>query len=139
MFSFLKKSKNIVPVLIATKENYMILRTWGRRVRKKIIFMKKQVTAGIALKFGLSEKHTKFEKNRPHVQSMRKIAQIFVCFSESPNFTAKNKERHFSWYVFLSSMLSKSVPYSIPFYQRKSLDKKTFPEKHGLSITTVTL
>jgi hypothetical protein len=27
-------------------------------------------------KFGLSEKHTKFEKN----------AQIFVCFSESPNF-----------------------------------------------------
>ena len=27
--------------------------------------MKKQVTAGIALKFGLSEKHTKFEKNLP--------------------------------------------------------------------------
>ena len=47
------------------------------------------------IKFGLSEKHTKFEKNLPHaldvyqviVQSMRKIAQIFVCFSESPNFT----------------------------------------------------
>ena len=46
------------------------------------------------VKFGLSEKHTKFEKNLPHgldvyyvnVQSMRKIAQIFECFSESPNF-----------------------------------------------------
>ena len=24
-----------------------------------------------------------------NVQSMRKIAQIFVCFSESPNFNAK--------------------------------------------------
>ena len=32
-------------------------------------------------------------------------------------------------YVFSSSMLSKSLPYSIPFYQRKSLDEKTFPEK----------
>jgi hypothetical protein len=50
----------------------------------------------ISLKFGLSEKHTKFEKNLPlgldvyldlvNVQTMRKIAQIFVCFSESPNF-----------------------------------------------------
>ena len=43
------------------------------------------------LKFRLSEKDTKFEKNLPHaldlnVQSMRKIAQIFVNSSEIPNF-----------------------------------------------------
>ena len=44
--------------------------------------------------FGLSEKDIKFEKNLPYgfdvylvnVQSMRKIAKIFVCFSESPKF-----------------------------------------------------
>ena len=50
------------------------------------------------LKFGLSEKHTKFEKiflmvltNQliylVNVQTMRKIFSNFVCFSESPNFT----------------------------------------------------
>ena len=46
------------------------------------------------LKFGLSEKHTKFENIFLMVwtftivilQSMRKIAQISVCFSESLNF-----------------------------------------------------
>ena len=32
-----------------------------------------------------------------------------------------------------SRKLSKSVPYFIPLYQRKSLDEETFPEQHGLS------
>ena len=50
------------------------------------------------VKFGLSEKHTKFEKiflivliNQliylVNVKTMRKIFSNFVCFSESPNFT----------------------------------------------------
>ena len=50
------------------------------------------------LKFGLSEKHIKFEKiflmaltNQliylVNVKTMRKIFSNFVCFSESPNFT----------------------------------------------------
>ena len=47
------------------------------------------------LKFGLSEKQTKYEENLHHVlyiyllnvQTMRKIFfSIFLCFSESPNF-----------------------------------------------------
>jgi hypothetical protein len=50
------------------------------------------------LKFGLSEKHTKFEKlflmvlkNQliylVNVKTMRKIFSNYVCFSKSPNFT----------------------------------------------------
>ena len=50
-----------------------------------------------SLKFGLFEKHSKFEKNLPHgfdksadsqvnVKTMRKIFSKFVRFSESPNF-----------------------------------------------------
>ena len=49
------------------------------------------------LKFGLSEKHTKFEKiflmvltNQliylVNVKTMRKIFSNYVCFSKSPNF-----------------------------------------------------
>jgi hypothetical protein len=48
-------------------------------------------------KFELSEKHTKFEKNPldtylVKVQTMRKIAQIFVCFSESLNFKVETPQ-----------------------------------------------
>ena len=49
------------------------------------------------LKFGLSEKHTKSEKNflmvltnqliyLVNVKTMRKIFSNYVCFSKSPNF-----------------------------------------------------
>ena len=52
----------------------------------------------VLVKFGLSEKHTKFEKiflmvltNRliylVNVKTMRKILSNYVCFSKSPNFT----------------------------------------------------
>ena len=51
------------------------------------------------VKFGLSEKHTKFEKiflmvltNQliyiVNVKTMRKIFSNYVCFSKSPNFKA---------------------------------------------------
>ena len=48
----------------------------------------------VLVKFGFSENHTKFEKILlmlwmfaiVNLHSMRKSAQIFVCFSESPNF-----------------------------------------------------
>ena len=51
-----------------------------------------------SLKFGLSEKHTKFEKiflvvltnqliNLVNIKTMRKIFSNYVCFSKSPNFT----------------------------------------------------
>ena len=43
----------------------------------------------LEVKFGLSEKHTKFEKNLPHIKTMRKIFSNFVCFSKSPNFTSR--------------------------------------------------
>ena len=53
------------------------------------------------LKFGLSEKHTKFEKiflmvltNQliylVNVKTMRKIFSNYVCFSESPNFGSQS-------------------------------------------------
>ena len=55
----------------------------------------------IHIKFGLSEKHTKFEKiwtfTKVNVQSMRKISQIFVCFSESPNFIMKFPLSTYAW------------------------------------------
>ena len=52
----------------------------------------------LRLKFGLSEKHTKFEKiflmgltNQliylVNVKTIRKIFSNYVCFSKSPNFT----------------------------------------------------
>ena len=52
----------------------------------------------IYVKFGLSEKHTKFEKiflmvltNQliylVNIKTMRKIFSNYVCFSKSPNFT----------------------------------------------------
>ena len=52
------------------------------------------------LKFGLSKKHTKFEKMflmiltkqliyLVNVKTMRKIFLNYVCFSESPNFNGK--------------------------------------------------
>ena len=52
------------------------------------------------IKFGLSEKHTKFEKiflmvltNQliylVNVKTMRKIFSNYVCFLESPNFTLR--------------------------------------------------
>ena len=51
------------------------------------------------LKFGLSEKHTKFEKifimvltNQLNVKTMRKIFSNYVCFSKSPNFTLLIRE-----------------------------------------------
>ena len=51
------------------------------------------------VKFGLSEKHTKFEKiflmvltNQliylVNIKTMRKIFSNYACFSKSPNFTA---------------------------------------------------
>ena len=53
--------------------------------------------AGMLVKFGLSEKHTKFEKiflmvltnqliTSVNVKTMRKIFSNYVCFSKSPNF-----------------------------------------------------
>ena len=52
------------------------------------------------VKFGLSVKHTKFEKNRPYgfdnqliylvnVKTIRTIFSNYVCFSKSPNFTCQ--------------------------------------------------
>ena len=46
------------------------------------------------VKFGLSEKHSKCEKNLPHglyiyLVNVRKIFSHFECFPESPNFTEK--------------------------------------------------
>ena len=62
-------------------------------------FMQHYSNLGCPLvKFGLSEKHTKFEKNLPrgfdksadllivNVKTMRKIFSHYVCFSESPTF-----------------------------------------------------
>ena len=57
----------------------------------------------LMLKFGLSEKHTKFEKiflmvltNQliylVNVKTMRKIFSNYVCFSKSPNFKRKSKK-----------------------------------------------
>ena len=81
-----------MPILIATKEKYMIL----------------------------SSKEDEGGKKNCHKETGQNRNRI----------TTTNKERHFhDMYVFSSSMLSKSLPYSIPFYQRKSLDEKTFPEK----------
>ena len=56
----------------------------------------------LALMFGLSEKHTKFDKiflmvltNQliflVIVKTMRKIFPNYVCFSESPNFTRRDQ------------------------------------------------
>ena len=56
-----------------------------------------------SLKFGLSEKHTKFEKiflvvltnqliNLVNIKTMRKIFLNYVCFSKSLNFTGKKCE-----------------------------------------------
>ena len=64
------------------------------------------------MKFGLSEKHTKFEKNLPHgldiyVLSMRTSGQIFVCFSESPNFM---QERSGNTFVHPSLLSWSTVP-----------------------------
>ena len=52
------------------------------------------------LKFSFSEKATKILRNLPHgfdiylvnVKTMRKIAQIFVAFSEKPNFNSKFRQ-----------------------------------------------
>ena len=63
-------------------------------VKSVVILMRKP----FLLKFGLSEKHTKFEKiflmvltNQliylVNVKTMRKIFSNYVCFSKSPNFT----------------------------------------------------
>ena len=69
-------------------------------------FLKYIIMRPNALKFGISEKHTKFEKNLPYsfyiylfkdellkhlldllnVQTLKKIFSNYVCFSESPNF-----------------------------------------------------
>ena len=47
------------------------------------------------LKFGISEKHTNFEKNLPHgvdksadlqIKTVRKNFSNYACFSKSPNF-----------------------------------------------------
>ena len=54
-----------------------------------------------SLKFGLSEKHTKFEKillmvltyqliYLVNVKTIRQIFSNYVCFSKSPNFTLKS-------------------------------------------------
>ena len=64
------------------------------------------------IKFGLSEKHTKFEKIflMVNVQSTRKITQIFVCFSESPNFirTIFNVSQASTWTIFIASFFEKT-------------------------------
>jgi hypothetical protein len=53
------------------------------------------------IKFGLSEEHTKFEKiflmvltftKYLYLQSMRKIEQSFVSFSESPNINQQTAQ-----------------------------------------------
>ena len=60
------------------------------------------VMASNVLKFGLSEKHTKFDKiflmvltNQliylVNVKTMRKIFSNYVCFSKSPNFKSGKK------------------------------------------------
>ena len=69
------------------------------------------------VKFGLSEEHSKFEKNLPHglyiylvnVQTMRKIFSHFECFPESPNFTEKFQPPS------IMKLLTKDVSYFIFF------------------------
>ena len=59
-------------------------------------------TIRLEVKFGLSEKHTKFEKiflmvltnqliHLVSVKTMRKIFSNYVCFSKSPNFKVRSK------------------------------------------------
>ena len=62
-----------------------------------IKFLSFHLLISLFIKFELSERSTQKQKKiffmfwtftkYVNVQSMRKIAQIFVCFSESPNFT----------------------------------------------------
>ena len=65
------------------------------------------------IKFGLSEKHTKFEKiflmvltNQliylVNVKNMRKFFSNYVCFSKSPNFNWDVKDDFFLVLTFLS-------------------------------------
>ena len=84
---------------------------------------------GTLLMFGLSEKHTKFEKiffmvwKFTNVQSMRKIGQIFVCFSECPNFIARSGKYNFEFlnvwikqYLFLRKLFQLNhTPIPLPW------------------------
>ena len=71
----------------------MIYLVWGSRKARAI-----SESFKVVLKFGLSEKHTKFKKIFLMVltnqliylvngKTMRKIFSNYVCFSKSPNFT----------------------------------------------------
>ena len=69
------------------------------------------------IKFGLSEKHIKFEKN-------------FVCFWESPNF---NYLGWFLWNVArISPFLDTASRYATPYFFRKSISE---PNLSTLSIS----
>ena len=63
------------------------------------------------VKFGLSEKHTKFEKiflmvltNQliylVNVKTMRKIFSNYVCFSKSPKFMQRQLKTHIAFSMF---------------------------------------
>ena len=69
------------------------------------------------VKFGLSEKHTKFEKislmvltNQliylVNVKTMRKIFSNYVCFSKSPKFNVKAKREISSNFVAFSEYIN---------------------------------
>ena len=71
------------------------------------------------VKFGLSEKHTKFEKiflivltNQliylVNVKTMRKIFSNYVCFSKSPNFSATRNV--FSLFLISNYLLIQKLP-----------------------------
>ena len=76
------------------------VKKYRKITNKHKIFGTKKKRLG-QLKFGLSEKHTKFEKiylmvlkNQliylVNVKTIRKIFSNYVCFSKSPNFTYRN-------------------------------------------------
>ena len=80
---------------------------WGYFIFKRLI----KIIKYWSLKFGLSEKHTKFEKiflmvltNQliylVNIKTIRKIFSNYVCFSKSPKFNIA------SW-LFLNEMLFK--------------------------------
>ena len=71
------------------------------------------------IKFGLSEKHTKFEKKKilmvltnqliylVNVKTMRKIFSNYVCFSKSPNLFKLSSYRRFKKEALNSNCLEK--------------------------------
>ena len=83
----------------------------------------------VLLKFGISEKHTKFEKiflmiltNQliylVNVKTMRKIFSNYVCFSKSPNFKVKVRNFFLTFQLFpIQWILETNLFYNLHIYQ----------------------